>query len=242
MLQTSGFSRTAVDAFTESPTALLRQPGTVFNIRARAVCRECNGGWMSRLEQQAKSILLSMFAAERPGSLLTLTASEAQVVATWAVKTAWMREESQAGARATTEEMRRTVYRTASPPKYSKVWAARHVGDLDFNIKQAVVTAAHQDRAWDTTDVRQTMWTCLTFRGISLLSYTVDGWGVPEPRRDMFRWVRLWPSGGGVAFPPVKEITDRDVLMAVVQQPNLRMPDVPRFIRDPGGVHEHRRN
>ncbi len=136
---TSGFARTAADAFTEAPTVLVRQPGTILGLRARAVCRECNGGWMSGLEQRAKPILLNMMSAARPGSVLTLGPDQAATVAAWAIKTAWMREETAPGDRATTRQMRRALH-------------------------------------------RDVLWTCLTFRGISLLAYTVDGWARAAPR------------------------------------------------------------
>jgi hypothetical protein len=240
--QTSGFGRSAADAFTEAPTVLLRQPGPVFNIRARAVCRECNGGWMNTLEQRAKPLLLNMAASGRPDALMTLTPDQATTIASWAVKTSWMREESEPGRRATTLEMRQALHRSGMPPKYSKVWAARHEGLLNFNIKQAMVDVARYDRPWDSTECRYVLRTCLTFLGISLLVYTVDGWGVPEPRHDLFRWVKLWPSASDVIFPPIATATDQDVLIAAVRQPNLELPALPRFVRDPNGPQQRRRN
>jgi hypothetical protein len=239
---TSGFGRTAADAFTEAPTVLLRQPGPVFNIRARAVCRKCNGGWMNVLEQRAKPLLLNMTASGRRDSLITLRPDQATTVASWAIKTSWMREESEPGRRATTQEMRQTLHRSGIPPKYSKVWAAKHDGRLDFNIKQAIVDVARHDRPWDTMDFRHVLRTCLTFLGISLLAYTVDGWGVPEPRHDLFRWVQLWPASSNVTFPPIATASDQDILIAAVRHPNLELPAVPRFVRDPNGPQQRRRN
>lgn len=239
---TSGFGRTAADAFTEAPTVVVRQPGPVFNMRARAVCRECNGGWMNTLEQRAMPLLLDMAASGRPDAIIKLTSDQAATVASWAIKTAWMREESEPGLRATTQEMRQALRLDGMPPKYSKVWAARHDGNLDFNIKQATVDVARHDRPWDTTEVRHVLRTCLTFLGISLLTYTVDGWGVPEPGHDPFRWVRVWPPSSDVTFPPVKTASDQDILIAAVRQPNLELPAVPRFVRDQNGPQQHRRN
>jgi len=151
---TSGFARTAADAFTETPTVVLRQPGTILGLRARAVCRACNGGWMSGLEQRAKPILLDMMGAARPGSVITLGPEQAATVAAWAIKTAWMREETEPGDRVTTPQMRQALHRDVLRPECSKVWAARHAGRLDFDIKQAAIDAARHDRAWDTEDVR----------------------------------------------------------------------------------------
>jgi hypothetical protein len=55
------------------------------NVVVKSVCEECNGGWMSELEQRAKSVLLPMIGDRGP---VTLGASDAETVATWAIKTA----------------------------------------------------------------------------------------------------------------------------------------------------------
>jgi len=55
------------------------------NVVVRSVCEECNGGWMSELEQRAKSVLLPMVEDRGP---VTLGATDAETVATWAIKTA----------------------------------------------------------------------------------------------------------------------------------------------------------
>ena len=83
---------------------------------------------------------------------------------------------------------------------------------------------------------------CLTFRGISLLACTVDGWSVPEPHADPLRWARLWPSASDITFPPVTAVSDQDVLIAVVQQPSLKFPQDTRFVRDPEGPQQRQRN
>jgi len=241
-LHTAGFTRTAADTLAETPTVTTHQPGSVFNIRARAVCRECNNGWMSALEQQAKPLLLAMIGAVQPGSAITLAPDQAATIATWAIKTAWMREESNPGPKATTQEMRQALHRTALPPEYSQVWAASHAGDRDFDINQASIDVMRHDRPWNDDDVRHVLWTSLTFCGISLLAYTVDGWGVQQPQRDPAQWIQIWPCASEVRFPAVA-VTDREVLLAVVNQaPHISLPKTSRLERDPLGPQERRRN
>jgi hypothetical protein len=86
---------------------------------------------MSRLEQRVKPVLLDMMTTARPGSVITLGPDQAATVAAWAIKTAWMREETAPGNRATTPQMRRAQRRDVLPPGYSKIWAARRAGRLD---------------------------------------------------------------------------------------------------------------
>jgi hypothetical protein len=61
----------------------VQQPGTVLGIRARAACRGCNNGWMNKLEQRAKPILMGMREAQRPDSVITLSPDRAATVAAW---------------------------------------------------------------------------------------------------------------------------------------------------------------
>jgi hypothetical protein len=239
---TAGFERSAADAFREMPTVTVQQPGSVLNLVARAVCARCNSGWMSRLEERARPLLLGLAEAACTGALYVLTPDQAAAVAAWAVKTAWMREFT-SPSRSSTAKMRHSLYQRLLPPEFSMVWAARHVGELDFDILQAVVSIARYDRRWDDGNTRRAQWTCLTFRGIALLVYTVDGWGVPPPQRNPALWVPLWPSVAAVRFPPPTTIDDSGVKTAVARHtPWLQFPDVPRFERDGQGPQFIRRN
>jgi hypothetical protein len=55
---------------------------------ARKVCRGCNGGWMSRIESSAKSLILDLM--NQKTSIMTLTDADRTALARWATKTAFM--------------------------------------------------------------------------------------------------------------------------------------------------------
>lgn len=59
------------------------------DVKARAVCEECNSGWMSRLEERTAPILSQLILTEPiPGATkATLTVEEQITLATWAAKT-----------------------------------------------------------------------------------------------------------------------------------------------------------
>src|SRR6266487_6021376 len=89
--------------------------------------------------------------------------------------------------------MRHSLYQTLLPPEYSRIWAARHIGELNFDILQTVLEIGLHERPWNHGNTRHAQLTCLTFRGVALLAYAVDGWGVPPLQRDPAQWVPLWP-------------------------------------------------
>lgn len=61
-----------------------RYRGPPANWTVRSVCKECNNGWMSQLESEAKPYLLSMIN----GHHRTYYARGQELIATWLVKTA----------------------------------------------------------------------------------------------------------------------------------------------------------
>ena len=52
------------------------------------VCEDCNGGWMNKLESEAKPILVPLIDNQRP--VADLTTVERVVVGRWAAKTAYL--------------------------------------------------------------------------------------------------------------------------------------------------------
>jgi hypothetical protein len=87
-----GFDRSSVDTYLELPREVTKRQGSVLTTRLREVCRTCNGGWMSRLEQQVAPVLERMWSRDHPLEFTALEAEQVRVVAAWAVKTAWVRE------------------------------------------------------------------------------------------------------------------------------------------------------
>lgn len=238
----AGFSQTAVDTFTEMPTVVTEKLGSVLTMKTREVCSSCNNGWMSQLERQIKPLILALMDAAVGGWSVAISPDEAARLSTWAVKTAWMRELS-AGTDVDRSDGYHHLRQQLLPPPDCRVWLGRHAGELAFNIKQTSVEVRRSDRPWDHDDVRNVLWTCMTFRGLSLLVHTVDGWGVPPPSRDPNCWRPLWPQSMPIRFPARFDVSGDDVLEAVaVQTPALRTPDLPVFVRDPDGTQYRRRN
>lgn len=238
----AGFGQTDADTFSEMPTTVTERPGSVLTMKTREVCRLCNNGWMSQLEMQVRPLLLSLTEAAAGGWSRAIAPEEAARVATWAVKTAWMRELS-AGTLVNRREDYQYLRERLLPPPECRVWLGRHAGGLNFNIRQATVQVRRSDRAWDDGDIRNVLWSCMTFGGVSLLVYSVDGWGVPTPDRDQNRWRPLWPQSSPVRFPTRFDVSEADILEAVaIQSSSLRLPDLPIFERDPEGIRFQRRN
>ncbi|MCW3040019.1 MAG: hypothetical protein JWM31_1924 [Solirubrobacterales bacterium] len=241
--RTLGFSRVSLEAYSEAPTREVTKQGSVLTTRLRQVCRNCNGGWMSQLEEAVRPVFERMWEPEYPLGFTALSPREIGVLAAWAVKTAWVREQVGSGSSTPTPEMRRTFTADRVPPAFTSVWAARHTGQSNFGVYVLQVEARHQDRPLDGRESRNVLVCSLTFRGISLLVRTDDGWGVPRMTPPGDRWAQVWPSTGGVAWPPPQSASDDDLLEVVGRISHwMSVPELPKFHRHPGGVVRIRRN
>jgi len=77
-----GLSRELADG-TRRP---LREEYRIDSFRLKKICKACNGGWMSELEQSAKPIILALIDGQR--DLGSLSADERYTLARWVGKTA----------------------------------------------------------------------------------------------------------------------------------------------------------
>jgi hypothetical protein len=239
----SGFWQENDGAFREAQAVRVDQPGSILKRTARAVCRDCNGGWMSQLEQQTKPHLESLVGATTTNTGLPIQPDVAALLATWAIKTAWMNELGNRGEPATSAAMRKFLYEHLLPPEFSVVWLAKHVGRFDFDSRCAVVGLTDEPGPYTRADLRMAQVTALTFRGICLLAFTVDGWGVRSPTKPTEQWLQLWPAQQRLWFPPPRVVSDDDINIAVVKQtPWLNLPPATGFIRDVRGPVNVRRN
>ncbi len=233
--RTIGYGRTADDTLSESPNLIVEKKGSVLTARIREVCKDCNNGWMSRLETGVQPLLEGLWAPDYLYGRTTVAVDEAALLATWATKTAWVRERTLDQIVTATAEMRRHLLDQQLPPDFTSVWVARHEGRTNFGVYVGRIQATHQDDRWDTDRRRHVLMCVMTFRGLSVLVRTDDGWGVPQIAMPETHWRKLWPVTQTVQWPPAKTVRDDDVQAVAMRYNWLRHPDVPKFVRDPNG-------
>jgi hypothetical protein len=233
--RTIGYGRTGDDEMTEAPNLAVKKNGSVLKARVREVCRPCNNEWMSRLETSAQPLLERLWSPNYVFGRTTFSVDEAAVLATWATKTAWVRERVSDPAVTASAEMRRYLMDAQLPSEFTRVWIARHDGRTNFGVYVGRMEATHQDDSWNTDRRRRILMCTLTFRGLSVLVRTDDGWGVPEMRPPIDQWRQFWPIAETVQWPPQGAASDNDVQAIAMRYDWLRHPDVPIFHRDPKG-------
>lgn len=120
---------------------------------ARVVCQTCNNEWMSRLQEQAKPFLLPMVQ----GNSVRLFAKQVKTLAAWATMFCIVHESAKRDARyiASTDDDRRFLMDTCSPPPGWKIWIGTHrnkfSGTLISHTAVKVIADDHNG-AYDVPD------------------------------------------------------------------------------------------
>lgn len=108
----------------EGQEALVNEfPLPPFDLQANIVCKKCNGGWMSRLEDDAKDLLLPMLRVHGRD----LHQGGQKTLATWALMKAMAFEYTNpANARAIPQIHRDAVRADLQPPACVRIWLAAY--------------------------------------------------------------------------------------------------------------------
>src|SRR6516164_4518348 len=97
--------------------------GDPYHRRLRIVCKSCNGGWMSDLQQAVKSYLVPLL--EGRNYILSLTAQE--IMAAWATMSVMVSEYFvRPEKRSITQDERREFWLSGKPPTTFKIWIGRY--------------------------------------------------------------------------------------------------------------------
>ncbi|CAM4299790.1 hypothetical protein KIPE111705_46905 [Kibdelosporangium persicum] len=138
-----------------------------FSHKLKIVCANCNNGWMSRLEQDAKPLLVHLFRAH--GRLIPIEEDAQITLARWAYKTAVVCAYSDKNqVDAFPEEHRREFYETDQPPRQTWVrigmmtvpsdpLKGEHLAAYQFDSGVDTVTADEEtsiDVPWYRTTIR----------------------------------------------------------------------------------------
>lgn len=219
--------------FVWHPVITQTRDSSLLNLRTRAVCESCNTGWMSRLEQQAKPLLIALEeAAKGGGKPLNFARSEALTLARWALKTAITHELTMDGPRVANTLMVNCL-REGKVIRGSIVWFARNQDDLDLQIRHAHIEISDTPVVRSGDPYRLVFLVAITWHYLTLLVY-VGTPGRLGPSLPFDRWTPVWPcSASGVEYPPMlaisfaelnSRLTDQRDWLPVIRHRGLRQP------------------
>jgi hypothetical protein len=174
--------------------------------RKPVVCIECNGGWMSRIENAVKPSMGPMMLGRIPEAGVLLSSDDMNAIATWATKTALVIDFASFGYTVAGQPVRDEFYRTKQPLPTSRVWLASFVpewGDLSFWYKTPLGLTdgglpGSEQMVLVTIGVGY-------FVAQVLLDVRLDSGGPPNRRPDLTDlFFEVWPRQMGTTWPPAK--------------------------------------
>jgi hypothetical protein len=181
-----------------------RRPEVPFDITVRCVCKQCNNGWMSRMEDRARPHLVPLMH----GSATRLQPEALAVISAWTYKTVLMIQEQAAPA---TPLIPREAYhhlmREGSPPLGVRIWLSEHgaaltdVTTVAFSTLDRLVVSGGSDP--DLPDGSACYSAAIALgRLVIVILGSVSGADVPDPV-DTAPWLRrAWPDVTPTWWPP----------------------------------------
>lgn len=182
-----------------------RYPVTV-DLQVKQVCENCNGGWLSQIEQTVRRIIKRM----QEGATV-LSQEEQLILATWATKTAITLQYTKR-VPAVPVRRRKWLYEHQTPPPDTGVWMATYTGDRairgisqELFINQAETEAtAHPNGQLVTFIIGSVMFIVITF-------YVKTTISIRYPPRLQEHLLAIWPATGSILPWPAEHGVSNDL-------------------------------
>jgi len=189
-------------------------------MKVRSVCRDCNLGWMSTLEQESKPIIGPLLHGSDIVAPMDIT--QQSVVARWAVKTAMVGETiapapPKSGGYFYTRDECERLRVTSSIPLKTAVWLGKFSGVGLFG-RGTHVWSAERDAIAKTVTHGHIFTLVLNHLAVQVLTVHIlpeDGTtslSVDQNNAPSGDWndltVPIWPTVGTVWWPPARSFTE----------------------------------
>ena len=194
-----------------------------FEVKVRAVCEDCNSGWMSDLEQEAAPLLTPMIRGQ-DGELDSLAAT---VVATWAAKTMLILRllASRPQELDVAADAYPWVFEQRMPPPQERIWIGYYDGSgqwpTTFNYYGMFVAAPGADEEGGSNAHG-----CSFSVGhlvFGLFGHSLAAQTETRPRVAGSKLRLLWPNyGDSVPFPPPESLVGDEELHELSLPPDWR--------------------
>lgn len=168
------------------------------DIKVGGCCIDCNTGWMSQLEDEAKPFLLPLLA----GNEIELTPDSQETIATWAVKTCMVLEFSGAASRVKffTQNEREALGRERRIPSSTAVFLAGYRGRHAFRASECPLVFSEAGHKFDGYSAT------MVFGALVLQVFTFRS----SPGERVFQIsgsfenteIQIWPTRDVLIWPP----------------------------------------
>jgi hypothetical protein len=202
--------------FVELPTLLTTKKSSLLTLKTREVCTGCNNGWMSRLEEAARPLILRVAKAARTDESLSLTVYEARTLAIWCQKTATTYELTSDRRRVATTGIGQQLA-ASTPLRGGLVWLARHPRDYDLSIAHAHIDVSSTPVPRPGKPDSQIALVSIVYHWVTFLIFITDRPGQQPPPLPLDRWSLLWPVRRPAEYPPPATLNGNELTRTMVE-------------------------
>lgn len=103
----------------------LERQGYLFSTKFRVVCRSCNNGWMSQLEEDTKPVLVKLMKGDK----LKLQKADQRLLSRWIAMKVITGEHAEKGLHVTQKDDRLSLKEKGIIPEYFAIYISTHATD-----------------------------------------------------------------------------------------------------------------
>jgi hypothetical protein len=107
---------------THMESSVKKRQGSARSRKLRIVCKSCNGGWMSDLQQKAKPILIPLIN----GETVVLDKEKQKIIAAWATMSCMVAEFFSPEKAAISKAEREWLWKNGTAPENWKIWVGNY--------------------------------------------------------------------------------------------------------------------
>ena len=182
-----------------------------FSMTVKAVCADCNNGWMSDLQAIAKPLLEAMLEERSRG----FDEQDQAILARWALKTAMMVDQTQAPQhRVIPPEEYQHLRSVGRPSANVRVWLASYTGEALHGLGRMFGLDADMDAGPDPARGHRDLWGAAITVGAGVLEIFGTELHAVLNRLDLQGvgvW-EIWPYEGPVAWSPRPGFDDEQLV------------------------------
>jgi hypothetical protein len=181
----------------------LERPGNASTKKIRVVCKSCNSGWMSGVEEAARALLTPLIKGE--SLVLNHTVS---ALSRWIVLKVMVGEHNQPTEVVTTEEQRRRFWRDFIIPENLHIWIGKcGIGGWETAYWRNAVTMSWPTDSLPTNKNVQSVTFGIGALLVHVLHSTITDLTLYTLDSSSNATALLWPNSGQINWPPPKTLT-----------------------------------
>lgn len=204
-----------------------KRQGDLITKKVRVVCKKCNNGWMSKLEERVKPILIPLLTADSS----SVQKEDLSTLIEWIVMKILVSEHDEGGTQVTPVNERHEFYKNRTIPNFFRLYISTHNSDINADFSRDSTLMSQTKRIPKPPlnklqrNIQVTSFTCGKLFILAFVPRLDDFDSIIEFKHSPM--VEIWPNIQGEISWPTKELLSqaemsmfKNFLQQIVQNKN----------------------